>query len=174
MTMWVALLRGVNVNGITITSAELKALFESLGYESVRTVLASGNVVFGADGRAEEQALKTTIERALGERSGYDAWIVLLPHDDLGAVVDGYPWEETEGAHPYVVFGSDDDALAEIEAATAGLDPAVERAVRVGGVVYWECPKGSSTDTPFSKLLAKARFKAVTTTRNLRTLRKLL
>ncbi|WP_258371005.1 DUF1697 domain-containing protein [Curtobacterium sp. MCBD17_021] len=42
MTRWVALLRGVNVNGITIRSAELVELFRALGHTDVRTVLASG------------------------------------------------------------------------------------------------------------------------------------
>jgi uncharacterized protein (DUF1697 family) len=172
MSRWAALLRGVNVNGITVKSAELKTLFEELGYGSVKTVLASGNVVFTAEGSVDE--LKAAIEKALGERFGYDAWIVLVPHDALEAIVAGYPWPETDEAHPYVVFGSDERALAEITEAADGLDGGVERARRDGDVVYWECPRGSSTDTAFSKLLAKARFKAVTTTRNLRTLRKLL
>lgn len=172
MTTWAALLRGVNVNGITIRSAELRELFESLGYESVRTILASGNVVFETD--AAKGTLKRTIEKALADRFGYDAWIVLVRLDDLGDVIEGYPWPEKEDAHPYVVFGSDESALAEIAEAAAGLDDDVERAERRGDVVYWECPRGSSTDTPFAKTLAKARYKAVTTTRNLRTLRKLL
>ena len=44
MVGYIALLRGVNVGGITVKSADLSAVFESLGFESVRTVLASGNV----------------------------------------------------------------------------------------------------------------------------------
>ncbi|WP_378145003.1 DUF1697 domain-containing protein [Cnuibacter sp. UC19_7] len=175
MSRWAALLRGVNVNGITIKSAELKALFVSLGYRDVRTVLASGNVVFETDDPAG--TLKPAIEKALGERFGYDAWIVLVPHASLETIVAGYPWPETEAAHPYVVFGSDEGALGEIAQAAEELDrgdAAIERAVRDGDVVYWECPKGSSTDTPFAKLLAKTRYRSVTTTRNLRTLRKLL
>jgi uncharacterized protein (DUF1697 family) len=172
MTRWAALLRGVNVNGITIRSADLKALFISLGYDDVRTVLASGNVVFDSDAAA--RTLKSAIEKALGERFGYDAWIVLVPHAELKTIIDRYPWPETDDAHPYVVFASDEAALQEIAEGANGLDAAVERATRNGDVVYWECPKGSSTDTPFAKLLAKARFKSVTTTRNLRTLRKLL
>ncbi|MCH6229608.1 DUF1697 domain-containing protein [Microbacterium sp. CFH 31415] len=51
MTTWVALLRGVNVGGITIRSADLAEVFAELGFESVRTVLASGNVVFEAGER---------------------------------------------------------------------------------------------------------------------------
>ena len=46
MTSYIALLRGVNVGGITVKSAELGELFDGLGFEGVRTVLASGNVVF--------------------------------------------------------------------------------------------------------------------------------
>ena len=49
MTEWVALLRGVNVGGATIRGAELHALFADLGFRLPRTVLASGNVVFGSD-----------------------------------------------------------------------------------------------------------------------------
>nr|MDQ2699556.1 DUF1697 domain-containing protein [Actinomycetota bacterium] len=33
MTTYIALLRGVNVGGITIRSAELRELFESLGFD---------------------------------------------------------------------------------------------------------------------------------------------
>lgn len=171
MSRWIALLRGVNVNGITIRSAELRSLFESRGYRDVRTVLASGNVVFDADAGAAE--LKRDVEQALRDRFGYDAWIVLVPHDALAAVVDGFPFESAADRHDYVVFGSDDAALDDL-LADLELDPALERAARGDGVVYWSCPKGSSTDTSFAKRAAAARFKRTTTTRNVNTLRKLL
>lgn len=171
MTKWIALLRGVNVNGITIRSAELAELFRELGLQDVRTVLASGNVVFSADLPADE--LKTSIEKALRERFGYDAWIVLVPHQDLAAIVDGFPFEASEDRHDYVVFGSDDGALDAL-LADLELDDSVERVARGSGVVYWSCPRGSSTDTPFAKRVGAARFKRTTTTRNANTLRKLL
>jgi len=43
---YVALLAGINVGGRTIKMADLKALFESLGFTEVKTLLASGNVLF--------------------------------------------------------------------------------------------------------------------------------
>ncbi|MHB8320382.1 MAG: DUF1697 domain-containing protein [Acidimicrobiales bacterium] len=44
---YVALLRGVNVGGKNIVAmSELRKLFDSLGYSSVRTFIQSGNVVF--------------------------------------------------------------------------------------------------------------------------------
>src|SRR5215468_2583220 len=47
---YVALLRGVNNAGMArrVAMADLRALFESLGFRDVRTVLNSGNVVFSA------------------------------------------------------------------------------------------------------------------------------
>jgi uncharacterized protein (DUF1697 family) len=50
---YVAFLRGINVGGSkSVKMADLQAAFESMGFRSVRTVLASGNVVFEAVGPA--------------------------------------------------------------------------------------------------------------------------
>lgn len=171
MTRWIALLRGVNVNGITIRSADLAETFRGLGHEDVRTVLASGNVVFTATGDAT--AIKAGVELALRDRFGYDAWIVLLRHDDLAGIVDGFPFPSAPERHDYVVFASEAAALDDLLADRTPDDP-VERVARGDGVVYWSCPKGSSTDTAFAKRAAAARFKRTTTTRNTNTLRKLL
>jgi uncharacterized protein (DUF1697 family) len=172
MTAYVALLRGVNVGGVTVRSAALADMARGMGLADVRTVLASGNLLFSADEPAKK--LKNRVEGALRDTFGYDAWIVLTTVDHLGRVIDAFPFAERDDYQPWVVFGSEPAVLDEIEKAAAGLDDADERIERGDGVVYWECPKGSSTDTPFAKLIAKAKYKATTTNRNLRTLRKLV
>jgi len=179
MTAYVALLRGVNVGGITIRSAELAELFRSLGFGGVRTVLASGNVLFSTDpesGETDAAALKTRIESALRERFGYDAWIILLTEEELAAVVAAFPFDaEREGWHPYVLFASDAAHLAELVALAPTLDPSEEIVAAGDGVLYWQLNIAvGSTNTRLAKLTAKARFKPTTTTRNLRTLKKLL
>ena len=174
-TRHVALLRGVNVNGITIKSAELKALFVELGFGAVRTVLASGNVLFDTD--ESGAALHTRIEQALRKRFGYDAWIVLLTQKTVSDIAAAYPFERIdEERHPYIVFGSDKAMLDEImeKAGTVDANTDTERLERGKGVLYWQCPRGESLDTPVAKLLGKARYKSSTTTRNLRTVEKLL
>jgi uncharacterized protein (DUF1697 family) len=172
VTKYVALLRGVNVGKITVKSADLADMARGLGLEDVRTVLATGNLTFTSPAKAP--ALKKQIEAALRERFGYDAWIVLTTADHVRAVVDGYPFPERDAYQPYVVFGSDAEALDEIAAAARDLPEADERFERGDSVIYWECPKGQSTDTPIAKLGAKPKYKSITTTRNLRTLRKLV
>ncbi|TFB53781.1 DUF1697 domain-containing protein [Cryobacterium sp. Hz7] len=174
MAGWVALLRGINVNGITITMADLRAVFRGLGYTDVRTVLASGNVLFTA-GETDAAALKATIERALSDNFGYQAWIVLLGVDALDRVARAFPFDaERDGWHPYVVFGSARTALEELLEAAGEPDPETEQ-VRPGtGVLYWQVRRSIGINSPFSKLSGKARYRSTTTTRNLRTLNKLI
>lgn len=178
---WIALLRGVNVGGVTIRSADLAEVFRSAGFTGVRTVLASGNVVFDdpehQPGDAEDDArgaLKRRIEGSLAEAFGYEAWIVLTHQHALADVIEAYPWPEAEQVQPYVMFSSEQTSLDALLAfwAEAGAQP--DRVAPGDGVLYWEVPKGSSTDTAFAKESSKARFKPHVTTRNLRTLRKLL
>lgn len=176
MTTWVALLRGVNVGGITIRSVDLAAVFrETLGFDVVRTFLASGNVRFEtADAPSARSKLKSAIEKALRERFGYDAWVVLVTSDELARAIDGFPFDADDSSRqPWVVFCVDDDTRKELAGAAGDLDTDVDPVAKGPGVVYWNPAKGSSTDTPFAKVLSKARYKATTTNRNLRTLIKI-
>lgn len=171
---YVALLRGVNVGGITVKSAPLKALFVELGFREVRTILASGNVVFADDGGEDHAMLKARIEAALGERFGYDARIVLIPHAAFADLAAAYPFPRAvEGRHAYVVFSSADDVLDRLEGEPVGSDAHDERIARGDGVLYWDVQKGSSLETPFAKALARKTYKPWVTTRNLNTVEKI-
>lgn len=181
-TAWVALLRGVNVGGITIRSADLWALFDDLGLDEVRTVLASGNVAFSTGGTAETRAapstridLKTLIENGLRDRFGYDAWIVLVTRDELAEAVDLFPFDDSAAdRQPYVVFCTDDATRDELVDAAASLDHAIDPVAPGAGVVYWNPPKGRTLDTAFAKVIGRRAYKERTTNRNLRTLFKIL
>jgi uncharacterized protein (DUF1697 family) len=184
MTGYVALLRGVNVGGRTIKSDELREVFEGLGFGGVRTVLASGNVAFETDtagtGAAEASAedhakLKRRIEAALGERFGYEAWIVLVTRKALERIVEAFPFDaEDAGRQPYVVFASDAAVIDDLRAEAAAFDADADPIAAGESVLYWNPAKGTTLHTPFGKLLGKARFAPITTNRNLRTLHKLL
>ena len=168
---YAALLRGVNVNGVSVKMADLAAAFRELGFEGVRTVLASGNVLLEAENSTD---LKERIETALSRTFGYQARVVVLDLGTLRQVVDGYPFErERLGRHAYAVFSSDAELLKELLAVRGELDPQVERVEGGDGMLYWEVVRGKTTESPFGKLLGKARFRE-TTTRNLNTLDKLL
>lgn len=176
---WVALLRGVNVGGVTIRSADLAQVFRAEGFSEVKTFLASGNVRFRTAG--ERVQLKTRIEQALRDAFGYDAWIVLVSRDELAAAVASFPFDAEDAARqPYAIFCADEAARTALleTAATADppLDPDIDPVAGGPGVVYWSPPKGRTLDTPFAKAMARAKspWRTATTSRNLRTLQKIL
>jgi uncharacterized protein (DUF1697 family) len=170
MTRYAALLRGVNVGGINIKMADLAELFGGLGFSSVKTVLASGNVLFESDGTAEE--LRGGIETALREKFGYQAQVHVVALDALRAIVDGYPLQPREGWHRYVVFFLDGAPSSSLAALCDGSE---SEAAAVGdGVLYWTVERGHTLDTPFAKSLGSREFGSRTTNRNLNTLEKLL
>jgi uncharacterized protein (DUF1697 family) len=173
VTRWVALLRGVNVGGITVKSADLRDLFGKLGFEGVSTVLASGNVLFDSGESAKH--LKPRIEGALGERFGYDAWIVLLDLPTLQRIAAGYPFERSDAEfQPYVVFGSDPATLRELADSAGEPDPAVESVALGDGALYWRVVKGRTIDSPVGKMLGKQKYRTTTTNRNFRTVERML
>lgn len=173
MTRYIALLRGINVGGVTITMAALADTVRALGHTAVKTVLASGNVVFDSD-QTDASALKAGLERALTDAFGYEAWVVLLSRAGLEKAVDGYPFDDREGWHSYILFGSEPARLDDLVTAAPGLDPAVEQVVRGNGVLYWQVRRDVGVRSAFSVLAAKPRYRSSTTNRNLRTLRKVL
>ena len=175
MTKYAAFLRGVNVGGVNLKMAEVAAALADAGFANVRTILASGNVLL--ESSAGVAAVRKKAEATLRERFGYDAWVLVYDIDTVRAVVDGYPFErEVDGYQSYVTFVADEAVLNELTA-LAGLGEgagADEKISRGEGVVYWQVPKGSTLDSTIGKTMGKPRYKSSTTTRNLRTLAKVL
>lgn len=170
MTRYVALLRGVNVGGVTVKMADLAEAVRGLGYDDVKTVLASGNVLFTTTVAAS--TAKQKLEAALRERFGYEAWVHVLTQAKIGATVEAYPFERTADRHAYVVFVLKPDLLDALIAVE--VDPAVEQTARGDGVLYWSVPKGSTLDSAMGKSQGSSKDKQWVTTRNLNTLEKLL
>lgn len=94
MTRYAAFLRGVNLGKRTVRSAELKAAFEQLGFTDVKTLLASGNVLFDA---RPAKALKDKIEAGLEAQFGFEVGTVLRRIDELSAMVRADPFGREEG-----------------------------------------------------------------------------
>lgn len=172
MTKYAAFLRGVNVGGVNLKMAEVAAALTGAGFANVRTVLASGNVLL--ESSAGVAAVRKKAEATLRERFGYDAWVLVYDIDTVRTVVDAYPFErEVDGYQSYVTFVADAAVLDELARLAEGAGPA-EKIGRGEGVVYWQVPKGATLDSTIGKTMGKLRYKSSTTTRNLRTLAKVI
>jgi len=172
MTKYAAFLRGVNVGGVNLKMAEVATALTDAGFAQVRTVLASGNVLLESPTGAA--AVRKKAEAALSQRFGYDAWVLVYAVDTVRALVSAYPFErEVDGFQSYVTFVADDAVLDELAGLSGRAGPD-ERISRGDGVIYWQVPKGSTLDSTIGKTMGKPRYKSSTTTRNLRTLAKVL
>jgi uncharacterized protein (DUF1697 family) len=168
MNSYAVFLRGINVGGINIKMAELKQALKTRPFSAVTTLLASGNVVLASDLPAA--AVKSEFESCLREAFGYDAWVVVLTAARVAELVEACPYPADDAAtHSYVTLSSDAAALAELYDAGTALG-GVELTRLGSEAVAWLAPAGGTLESPFSKLSAKAKYKASTTTRNLRTL----
>jgi uncharacterized protein (DUF1697 family) len=172
MTRFAAFLRGVNVGGVNLKMAEVASALTDAGFSEVRTVLASGNVLLeSASGVA---AVSKKAEAALRERFGYDAWVLAYDINIVRNIDEAYPFErEVDGCQSYVTFVADAAVLDELAALVDDAGPS-EKIGRGDGVIYWQVPKGATLDSTIGKTMGKPRYKSSTTTRNLRTLAKVL
>lgn len=105
MPQYIAFPRGINA-GHRMTMAELRAVFESLGYDGVRTVLASGNVLFETK-RTAEATLARRIETALSEAFGARIPVVVLTRAELERLAKANPFAKVDlgpSKRPHVTF----------------------------------------------------------------------
>ena len=168
MTEYAVFLRGVNVGGITLKMAEVRDVLGRLEVADVKTLLYRGNIVLSTDLSAA--SLNDAVEQEMRAAFAYEAWVVVLARAEVDAIVAACPYPPDDAStHTYITLSSDPAALDELAAATEGSDGQKRLAP---GATAWLAPRGSTLESPLSKATAKPKFKATTTTRNLRTILK--
>ena len=103
MIAYVALLRAVNVGGTgKLPMTELKSMCEAAGFKSVRTYIASGNVVFMS--AKNEAQVKSALESALAAYAGKPVAVMVRTAGEMAAVVAGNPFAELPGNRTMAFF----------------------------------------------------------------------
>ena len=128
MHRYAALLRGIAPSGPNMTNDKLRGVFEGLGFASVTSVLASGNILFRSP--ADAPALEADIERALTRALGLSSRVIVRSQAELGTLVDSDPFSGlAHGRGTYLTATFVKDAGAPPGPVPAGLD----RVTRVVG-----------------------------------------
>lgn len=100
MTVWLTLLRGINVGGNKqIKMAGLKTLLELLGLRSVQTLLQSGNVIFESD-QTDPDQLTPQIEAGIEQTFGFRSAVILRTREQVKTVIEGHPFSADQLAEP--------------------------------------------------------------------------
>jgi len=95
MTIYAAFLRGIMPMNPNMRNEKLKAVFESLGFSNVRTIIASGNVIFAA--RSENvEALEKKIETALKKNLGIKSPAYIRSKKELEQLIKKNPFKDAE------------------------------------------------------------------------------
>jgi uncharacterized protein (DUF1697 family) len=103
MTSFVALLRAVNVGGTgKLPMSDLKAICEELGFGTVRTYIASGNVVFTS--RKSEAAVKAALEKQLAAYAGKPAGVLVRSAAEMAQVLADNPFLKAAPNRTMAVF----------------------------------------------------------------------
>jgi uncharacterized protein (DUF1697 family) len=106
MTIYIALLRGINVGGHhKMKMADLKNLLELMGLQKVKTYIQSGNVLFESEEGAELLSKKT--EEKLNHTFGFPVPVVLRTAEELQQIIKDCPYSTdslSEGESVQVAF----------------------------------------------------------------------
>jgi uncharacterized protein (DUF1697 family) len=170
LTIYVAMLRGINVAGKKIVRMEdLRASFEALGFGRVRTYVQSGNVIFeGA--KVPSDNLFETIPEKISKDFGFPIPVFLRTSDELKKIVRDNPFlneKHMDHSRFHVTFLSAlpaRDAEQKIGASNARPDQ-----FHVSGrEIYLYCPNGYGRSKLSNNALEKA-LSVGATTRNWKT-----
>jgi uncharacterized protein (DUF1697 family) len=170
---YAALLRGINVGrNKRIAMADLRALVEGLGHESVRTHLQSGNIVFHSPKRSA-RPLETAIERAIAAELGLEVTVMVRRADELAAVVEASPFagRTDDPKKIHVAFLSEAPKAAAVKGFGAD-EFAPDELEVVGREVHLLYPKGYA-QTKLTNAVLEKNLGVRATTRNWRTVKAL-
>lgn len=96
----IALLRGVMPTGKNrVPMAELRALLDALGFEGVRTYIASGNAVFRSSGPTGAE-LEALLEREIAARIGPALDLMVRDQAQWDAILAQNPFPEDAAERP--------------------------------------------------------------------------
>ena len=107
MTAYVALLRAVNLAGRNqVAMSDLRKLVTDLGFDGVKSVLQSGNLVFRTEAMSDT-TLETRLEAETQERLGLKTPFLVRTAREMDGVVAGNPFPgeaKSDPSHLIVVF----------------------------------------------------------------------
>ncbi|MCR8641661.1 DUF1697 domain-containing protein [Paenibacillus sp. N1-5-1-14] len=170
MAIYCALLRGINVSGHNmIKMAELKKMFEQLGYERVQTYINSGNILFESEESMD--AIQSKLEQGISNTFGLQIAVILRTDEEIKGIIATCPFSEDQlagGKKVYITMlrvaptQADYDKMPEVEQGQ-DLYHIIDREVYV---YYQGVMHESKLTKKFQKLMPQ-------TTRNWNTMQKL-
>jgi len=168
----IALLRAVNVGGRKLLMAELRQFAADLGLEAPRTLIQSGNLVFGSS--AGDAELESLLEREMLARLGLATDFIVRGPEEWRALIAANPhldMARDDPGHLMVMVLKSAPGEAEVEALKAWI-PGREVVEAVGRQLYITYPDGAG-ESKLTNTAIERRLGVRGTARNWNTVTKL-
>ena len=178
MITYIALLRGINVSGQKIIKmADLKVKLQNIGLTSVTTYIQSGNVIFKYKSDSTK-AVSQLIKKEILKQYGFEVPVLVLTPEILASIYKNNPFakrleaEEIENKKMFFTLLSDTPDMVAVKELTSG-SYKPEEFVITDQVVYFYAANGYAR-TKLTTNFFEKRLQSIATTRNLKTVIKLL
>jgi len=172
---FISLLRGINVGGKTIRMADLKSLYESLGFSDVTTYIQSGNVLF-ATAKRDPAALCASIAAAIKKKTGLDVTVIIRQPLEIAAIIKRNPFIGRRGVDEtklHVTFLKEQPAASLVKALQPLATKSKDEYAIIGKEIYLHCPTGYGK-TLLNNAFFEKNLQTPATTRNWNTVNVLM
>jgi len=95
LTVYVAMLRGVNVGGNSLRMDWLRRACEDIGLQDVRTYVQSGNIVFSS--RLSASKLAQTLKATIDAQTRLPVVVVIRSASEMANIIAGNPFLKRRG-----------------------------------------------------------------------------
>jgi uncharacterized protein (DUF1697 family) len=150
MQAYIALLRAVNVGGTgKLPMSELKIMCEAAGFKSVRTYIASGNVVFKS--AKSESQVKAVLDVGLAAYFGKPVGVLVRTPAEMAAVLAGNPFVKMPGNLTHAIFLEKPPAVDALDAVAGKVNEQLRLGLHEIYVYYPEGAGQSKLRIPAAK-----------------------
>ncbi|MDT0602603.1 DUF1697 domain-containing protein [Thalassotalea castellviae] len=176
MQKYIAFLRGINVSGQKkINMADLVKLCQRIGFNHVSTYIQSGNICF-SHANNDKQYLINHLQVEIKQQYGFDVPVIILTKDELDEAYRNLPFKqidiENQGNQVLLSFLNEQPQKDKIDQLLAYVNPP-EKLTIADQIIYLHCPNGYGK-SKLSNNFIENKLKLVATTRNLKTINKLI
>ncbi len=172
MTTYISMLRGINVSGQKKIKMEvLKKLYESLGFQNVRTYIQSGNIIFECSD-TDISELIHQIEQKIKNSFGFDVLVLIRTRNEIQKLIKNTPFAKKDPSKLHITFLSDMPAKSPVDEINEAKDKTEEFFIS-GKEIYLLCSNGYGR-SKLSNNFFERKLKLSATTRNWKTVNKLL
>jgi len=175
MITYIAFLRGINVGGHKkIKMADLRLLLEGLGYKDVISYIQSGNVIFSSLEK-DRGKLENQISKAINTHYGFEVPVLVITRTEINKILDNNPYKDPDDLANnkiYFVLLKEMPQKEDIEATSAVIFEN-EKFIITPECVFIRYDLGAGK-AKCSINFFESKLKVTTTSRNYRTMTKLL